>query len=268
MPGVGLHGRRIAPVGAHDERVRAARQAHPGLEGQVGPGVARGEVPVDPDGGLVVDGLEADRVEARARHDDRRAIPRHRARERALAGDPAHVTGVRRERHRLLAPGEMAVAPAQRRAAPGVVAPHDPRAVEHPRAGRSGDRRQRRSRPPLLADGASHQGESRHHGRQAGGHHPPSRGAHQSRVSTWRAGSARARTMRMDGVLTTLLTPASGRRLRPRGREGGTIHADDSRRPAAPTGRLAVVLDAHRAEIEPIYLAHRVGLLSPRLGDP
>ena len=48
MPGIGLHRRRIAPVGAHDERVRAGGEAHPGLEGQVGPGVARDEAPVDP----------------------------------------------------------------------------------------------------------------------------------------------------------------------------------------------------------------------------
>ena len=223
MPGVGLHRRRIAPVGPHDERVRAGGQAHPGLEGQVGPGVPGREVPVDPYGGLVVDRLEADRVDARAGHDDRRAVPRHRARERPLAGDAAHVTGVGREGHRLLASREVAVGPAQGIPASRVVAADDPRAVEQPRAGGSGDRRQRRSRPPLLADGARDQRESRHHGRQAGDHHPPPRGAHQpSEIATTRAGVARPTAAHVEGVLTTLLTASRARRLRSRkGRRAG-----------------------------------------------
>jgi hypothetical protein len=217
MPGVGLHGRRIAPVRAHDEGVRPRREGHASLEGQVGPGVPGREAPVDPHGGLVVDRLEADRVHARAGHDDRRPIPRHRAGERAFTGDAAHVAGVGRERHPLLASGEVPGAPVQRLAAPGAVAADDPGAVEQPRARGPRDGRQRRGRPPLLADGARHQGESRHHGRQARGHRPPSRGAHQpSEIATTRAGAARPTAAHVEGLLTTLLTASRARRLRSR----------------------------------------------------
>jgi hypothetical protein len=67
----------------------------------------------------------------------------------------------------------------------------------------------------LLADRAGHQREDRHHGRQADGHHPPTRSPHQpSRIAARRAGLARPIALRMEGLLTTLLTAIRARRLR------------------------------------------------------
>ena len=96
-----------------------------------------------------------------------------------------------------------------------------------PRAGRARGRGQRRRRALLLADGARHQREDRHHGRQAGGQHPPPRSAHQpSRIATTRAGLARPIAVRVEGLLTTLLTAIRARRLRRRG--GRHVRMDDS----------------------------------------
>ena len=160
MPGVGLHRRRIAPVGAHDER-RARRR--PGAPGPRRAGRSRCGGPTRcPSTHTTAWWLTDSKRIAYTPARGTMTVVRYHATEPANERSPATPRtwrGVGREGHRHRAPGEVAGAPAQRVAAPGAVAAHDPRAVEQPRAGRAGDRGQRRRGPPLLADGARHQRE-------------------------------------------------------------------------------------------------------------
>ena len=97
VPAVALHRRRPAPVGAHDERVAlAGLEERLDLEREVLAGVRAHEVAVDEDLGLVVDGLEADRVEAVGRDLDLRPVPADRPAERV---DAAPAADPRRARH-------------------------------------------------------------------------------------------------------------------------------------------------------------------------
>jgi hypothetical protein len=218
VPRIGLHRRRVAPVGAHDEHVRAGGQARSCLERQVGADVVRDLPPVDPHGRAVVDRVEAHRVVAVAGDVDRRAIPGHRALERARPRRAAHVARVGCEGHRHGAPAEVAARPAERDAAPGAVAADDPRAVERTLTCRRGRRRQRTLVAALLPDGAGHHGQDAQRDRQARSQHGPARAAHQSPgVAATRAVSARPCRVRVDKLLTTLLTAALARRLRWRG---------------------------------------------------
>jgi hypothetical protein len=99
VPAVALHGVGPAPVGAHDERVAdAGLQGRAHLEGQVLARVAADELAVDEDLGLVVDRLEADRVETVGRHLDLRAIPADHAAERGDAAAAADPRGIGDER--------------------------------------------------------------------------------------------------------------------------------------------------------------------------
>jgi hypothetical protein len=185
VPGVGLHRGRVAPVGAHDEDVRAGGQAQARLEGQVGPGVARDAPAVDPHARAVVDRLEADRVLAGARHGDRGAIPGDRALEGSLAGRPANVRRVGRERHAHGAPGEAAVRPPEALAAARAVGTHDPGLVERALAARAARGRERTFGATLQAGGPRHQGEDRHRRRDTGSEHPPRRAPHQPSKWGW-----------------------------------------------------------------------------------
>jgi hypothetical protein len=210
VPRVGLHRRRIAPVGAHDEHVRAGSQARASLEGQVDAGVVRDLATVDPHGREVVDRVEADRVGAVVRRVDRRAIPGDRALEGARAGGAADVARVRREGDGLGAPGEPAARPAQREPAVGMVAADDPWPVERVLAGGRGGRRHGTRRAALLADRACHDAQNPERDRQADSQDPQTRARHRPPD----VAAAQHCPMRVDGLLTTLLTTAGVRRLR------------------------------------------------------
>jgi hypothetical protein len=211
VPGVGLHRRGVAPVGPHDEDVRAGGQAHAGLEGEVGPGVPGDPAAVDPHARAVVDRLEAQCVVAGAGHHDRRAVPGNRALEGALAGRAAHVRRVGRERHVHRAPGEAAMRPAEALAATCAVGANDPGLVERALAARAARGRERTFGVALQAGSPRHEGEDRHRRRETGSEHPPWRAPHQPSKRGWQ-------------LLTWRGTPTTAPRLL-RSTGGGTAAA-------------------------------------------
>ena len=133
VPALRLHRIGIAPVGAHDEPVRALRLEGDGrLEGQVGADVRGHEPAVEPHRRAVVDRLEAQDVAARAAHAQVALVPGDAAGERARG----QRSGVGHVGHGHRAPAEAAARPAPPRAGGRRVRPHAPAGVQRGAVGR------------------------------------------------------------------------------------------------------------------------------------
>ena len=194
-------------------------QARARLEGQVGAGVVRDLPPVDPHGRAVVDRVEAHRVVAVAGDVD---VVRYQATEPSNERVPAAPRTWRALGEKgtvTVRPLKSPLRPAERHAAPGAVAADDPRAVERalarpPRSPAAAAPRSRRCSPMAPATTARTPSAT---ARQAASMAQRARAHQPPRVAATRAVSARPCRVRVDRLLTTLLTAALARRLRWRG---------------------------------------------------